>query len=101
MPPYFFSTFYIFQHSPIINAKANFFPRMMMQVMEPLMLLITLLDTVCWIAGGAFIFGAIGRYIQYWYNPSQSPISQALFLGALGIILMLLPIIGQYALPHH
>ncbi len=96
---YAFGILYGVQSSLVVNPKANPFTRMVMQVMEPLMLSLRVLDTICWIIGGAFIFGAVGRYIQHRNNPGQSPIGQSLFLGFLGVVLLLLPMIGEYALP--
>jgi hypothetical protein len=84
---------------PVVNLRASLFPRMAMQVMEALTLSITVLDAICWVMGVSFLFGAIGRYIQYRHNPAQSPIGRSFFLGALGIALLLLTTIGQYALP--
>jgi hypothetical protein len=82
-----------------VNSKADLFSRVVIQVMEPLTLSIRVLDTICLIIGGAFIFGAVGRYVQHRHNPGQSPIGQSLFLGFLGVVLLLLPMIGKYALP--
>ena len=94
-----FSAAHSLYNAPVANPKADLFARVVMQLIEPLRLSITVLDMICWIVGGAFIFGAIGRYIQHRYNPGQSPIGQSLFLGTLGVLLVLLPIMVKYALP--
>jgi hypothetical protein len=86
---------------PIIwnHAGGTLFKRVVAYIMEPLQLLIVLLNTISWIIGALFIGGAVFRYLQYRDNPSQSPISQAFFLAALGIVLLLLPFVARYAMP--
>lgn len=84
---------------PIASRKIDLFARAVALAMEPLTLAVTVLEIIAWIIGGALIIGAIGRYVQYRDNPSQSPIGQSLFLAGLGIVLLFLPIIGRYALP--
>jgi Ca2+/H+ antiporter len=94
-----YSMAYLLQEGSFVQVHAGSFERAVALIMEPLSLLTTVLDAVCWIIGGAFIFGAIGRYIQHWYNPSQSPLGQSIFLATLGCVLLLLPVVGHYALP--
>jgi hypothetical protein len=70
--------------------------------MEPLAFFVTVLHTLCRLIGGAFVLGAIMRYVQYKHNPGQTPLNQPLMLGLLGLILFGLPSLTRYALvyPH-
>jgi ABC-type phosphate transport system permease subunit len=79
--------------------RPGIFLRTADQIMEPLTLFIIILHNVCWIIGGAFVMGAIVRYLQRRYNPGQGPISQSIFLGVLGLVLILLPFMTRYAIP--
>lgn len=71
-------------------------------VMDPMLFFITVLHTVCSLVGGAFVIGAVVRYIQHRHNPGQTPVNQPIVLGLLGLVLCGLPFMTRYALvyPH-
>lgn len=82
--------------------RQNRFSEAVDHIREPLVLFISVLHNVCWIIGGAFAIGAVARYFQYRQNPGQTPLHQPITLGLLGLALILLPFLAQYALtyPH-
>lgn len=91
-------THFVLSQSFYRTRRSNIFRQTIHQIMEPLSLVILLLHIICWIIGGAFILGAIVRYLQHRYNPAQTPLDQPFFLGFLGLVLILLPFATRYAL---
>lgn len=96
---YLLSSTYHGYQPVVVTTHSSYFGRVMRQVMQPLELAMNFIDTLAFTAGSIFLFGAIGRYLEYRKNPSQYPLGQAFFLGAIGLVLLMLPWIGYYLFP--
>lgn len=53
---------------------------------------------LCLILGVALFLGALVQYKQHRRNKLQTPISKPIFLAVLGIVLVLIPILGQHTI---
>lgn len=52
-------------------------------------------SSVCMILGVALLCGALVQYKQHRRNKLQTPISKPIVLAILGVVLVLIPILGQ------
>ena len=67
---------------------------MAQNVMEPVSLFNDLIDTACFVIGGAFIFASLIKYFEHRRSPLMVPISTVVFLLIAGIILVVLPFLS-------
>ncbi|MFZ2315672.1 MAG: hypothetical protein WAW86_08470 [Gammaproteobacteria bacterium] len=63
-------------------------------MMEPVGLFGDMINTACWLLGGAFLLISIIKYKQHRTNPTMVPISTVVFLIVAGAILVSLPLLA-------
>ena len=64
-------------------------------MLEPLSVLSDLINTLCFVIGGSFLFASIIKYIEHKRSPLMVPISTVFYLFLIGLILVLLPFISM------
>lgn len=64
-------------------------------LLQPIGLFTKTLYNICYIIGAMMLVGSIVQYRDHRNNPSQVPFSRPIILLLLGLLLILLPIIGQ------
>lgn len=83
---------------PIISVAANREPTglglVAKNMMEPVGLFGDMINTACWLLGGAFLLISIVKYKQHRNNPTMVPISTVVFLIVAGSILVGLPFLA-------
>lgn len=63
-------------------------------MLEPVDLFNDLIDTACFVIGGAFLFATIIKYVEHRRSPLMVPISTVIFLFIAGVILVALPFLS-------
>lgn len=63
-------------------------------IMEPVGLFNDMIDTACFVIGGAFLFATIIKYFEHRRSPLMVPISTVIFLLIAGLILIGLPFLS-------
>lgn len=83
---------------PIISMAASREPTglglVAKNMMEPVGLFGDMINTACWLLGGAFLLISIIKYKQHRTNPTMVPISTVVFLVVAGGILVGLPFLA-------
>lgn len=93
----FFILIFFFILSPQAMAQSNpGLGSVAKNLMSPINVLANFIDSACLLIGGAFLFASIIKYFEHRRNPLMVPISTVIFLLIGGLLLVALPLVGNW-----